>query len=177
MKFTIPWKISTRLLAAALALALCGVPELAQAMGAPQTQNQQSSGQTQNPPAQPPANGQTSPANNPDTAMPNPAQPPLKPVETLPQAPSAQQQQNAGQASSATQQQLQQAPAGAAAAQTGPTAGGAASKPAGNAIAPAKQHQTRALLLKIGAIGGAAIAIGTVVGLSRATGSKPPGAR
>jgi hypothetical protein len=111
--------------------------------------------------------------------MPNPAQPPLKPAETLPQAPSATQPpaQSPAPSSRVREPQSQQAPAGAAAAEAGVTAGGAASRPAGSAIAPAKQHQTRGLLLKIGAIGGAALAIGTIVALSRATGSKPPGAR
>jgi hypothetical protein len=177
MKLSTPWRTSTRALAASLALALCGIPELAHAVGAPQTQEQQQPpAQTQNPPAQPPTSGQYPPTNNPDSAMPNPAQPPLKPVETLPEAPSRPQQQNQGQPPNSAQQQ-QQAPAGAGAAQAGATAGGAASKPAGNAIAPAKQHQTRSLLIKIGAVGGAAIAVGTIVGLSRATGSKPPGAK
>lgn len=176
MKVITPWRTSTRALAAFLVLALCGIPELAHALGAPQAQDQQQPpAQTQNPPAQPPPGGQNPPANNPDSAMPNPAQPPLKPVETLPEAPGSTQQQNQAQPPNSVQQQ--QAPAGAAAAQAGATAGGAASKPAGNAIAPAKQHQTRSLLIKIGAVGGAAIAIGTIVGLSRATGSKPPGAK
>ena len=45
-----------------------------------------------------------------------------------------------------SQQTKEQAPVGAAAAEKGVTAGGAASKPAGNAIAPAKQRQVRSLL-------------------------------
>ena len=163
MNVNVPWKTSTRILAAVLALAVCGLPQMAQAMDARQQQ------QTTPPPPpqtqQPPAQQQTPPPANPDSAMPNPAQPPLKPAESLPQAPSATQKSSP-----------QQAPAGAAAAEAGVTAGGAASRPAGSAIAPAKQHQTRSLLLKIGAIGGAAVAIGVIVGLTRATGSKPPGA-
>jgi hypothetical protein len=68
-------------------------------------------------------------------------------------------------------------PVGAATAERVPTAGGAAAKPAGAAIAPAKQHQTRGLLIKIGAIAAAGAALGTVYALTRSTGSLPPGAR
>ena len=65
-------------------------------------------------------------------------------------------------------------PLGAATAQTGRTAGGAASKPAGTAIAPAKQRQVRSLLIKIGAIAGAGLALGTVYMLTRKTPGSPP---
>ena len=68
-------------------------------------------------------------------------------------------------------------PTGTAAAQKGRTAGGAASQPAGTAIAPAKQRQVRSLLIKLGLIAGAGIAFGTVYALSRQTSSVPPGAR
>ncbi|MFZ0806235.1 MAG: hypothetical protein WAN03_08640, partial [Candidatus Sulfotelmatobacter sp.] len=58
-----------------------------------------------------------------------------------------------------------------------PNASGiAASQPAGVAIAPAKQHRVRTLILRTGAIIGAGVAIGTVVALTAATPSKPPGA-
>jgi hypothetical protein len=76
-----------------------------------------------------------------------------------------------------TQQQPAQAPTGTAAAPGIKTAGGAASRPAGTAIAPAKQHQTRSLLIKIGAIAAGAAALGAVYGLSRSSPSVPPGAR
>ncbi len=74
-------------------------------------------------------------------------------------------------------QQGSQQPVGAAAAQLGRTSGGAAAKPAGEALAPARQHRTRSLLVKLGILGGAAVAVGTVVGLSAASPSRPPGAR
>jgi hypothetical protein len=67
-------------------------------------------------------------------------------------------------------------PVGAATAERVPTAGGAAAKPAGAAIAPAKQHQTRSLLIKIGAIAAAGAAVGTIYALSRGTSSTPPNA-
>ncbi len=65
-------------------------------------------------------------------------------------------------------------PLGTAAAEIGNASGTAASKPAGIAIAPAKQHQSRALLLKLGAVLGAGVAIGTVMALSSASPSRPP---
>ena len=64
---------------------------------------------------------------------------------------------------------------GAATAESVPTTGGAAAKPAGVAIAPAKQHQTRSLMIKIGAALAAGAAVGTVYALSRGTSSTPPG--
>jgi hypothetical protein len=75
-----------------------------------------------------------------------------------------------------TSRQAPQRPVGTAAA--GPThaAGIAASQPAGVAIAPAKQHRTRTIIIRVGAVVGAAVAIGTVVALTAATSSKPPGA-
>jgi hypothetical protein len=65
-------------------------------------------------------------------------------------------------------------PLGAAAAEQVRTAGGGASRPAGNAIAPAKQHQYRSLVIKLGAVAAGAIAAGAVYGLSHATPSTPP---
>lgn len=68
-----------------------------------------------------------------------------------------------------------QAPLGTAAAEKGVTVGGAASRPAGTAIAPTKQRQTRSLALKIGAVLAGGAALGTVYGLSRKTNPVPPG--
>lgn len=67
-------------------------------------------------------------------------------------------------------------PLGTAAAEKGRTAGGGASRPAGVAIAPAKQKRSRGLLIKLGAIAAAGAAMGTVYALSRSTGSTPAGA-
>lgn len=72
------------------------------------------------------------------------------------------------------QVQPPQAPLGAAAAEQIRTSGGGASRPAGNAIAPAKQHQYRSLVIKLGAVAAAGVAAGTVYGLSHATSSTPP---
>ena len=68
-------------------------------------------------------------------------------------------------------------PVGTAAAETIPTMGVAASRPAGAALAPAKQRQVRSFLIKMGAIVGAGVAIGAVVALSSGSPSKPPGVR
>jgi hypothetical protein len=43
------------------------------------------------------------------------------------------------------------------------------------AIAPAKQRRARTIIIRTGAIIGAAAALGIVVGLTEATSSKPPG--
>jgi hypothetical protein len=67
-------------------------------------------------------------------------------------------------------------PLGTAAAEKGQTAGGGASRPAGVAIAPAKQKRSRSLLIKLGALAAAGAAIGTVYALSKGTSSTPPGA-
>jgi cytoskeletal protein RodZ len=70
-----------------------------------------------------------------------------------------------------------QKPVGTAAAESVPTSGVAASQPAGTAIAPGKQRRTRSILIKVGALVGAGIAVGTVAALTLGTSSKPPGAR
>ena len=67
-------------------------------------------------------------------------------------------------------------PLGTAAAEKGKTVGGGASRPAGVAIAPAKQKRSRSLLIKLGVVAAAGAALGTIYGLSRGTKSTPPGA-
>lgn len=87
---------------------------------------------------------------------------------------------NAEQSSTATSSSAQtapQKPVGTATAEAPDTTGIAASQPAGAAIAPAKQRRVRTIVIKVGAIIGVAAAVGTVVALSEATSSKPPGAR
>jgi hypothetical protein len=74
------------------------------------------------------------------------------------------------------QQPAPQKPVGTAAAEAPNASGIAASQPAGVAIAPGKQHRARTIVLRVGAIIGAGVAVGTVVGLTEATSSKPPGA-
>jgi hypothetical protein len=111
----------------------------------------------------------------------DPSQGPLNPVPTqsTPDAPSAtqppaQQPQTQPTTGQPGTQQTQREPLGAAAAEGIRTAGGGASRPAGSAIAPAKQHQVRSFLIKLGAVAAAGVAIGTVYALSKGTSSTPP---
>jgi hypothetical protein len=72
--------------------------------------------------------------------------------------------------------QKPQRPVGTAAAEAPKVSGITAAQPAGVAIAPAKQHRVRTIVLRVGAIAGAGAALGTVIALTAATPSKPPGA-
>lgn len=90
------------------------------------------------------------------------------------QPPTTQQPQTTDQ--SAPQQTPPQRPVGTAAAEAPSVTGITAAQPAGVAIAPAKQRRTRSLVLKVGAIVGAGVALGTTVALTMGTSSKPPGA-
>lgn len=170
----------TKILSPSLAIALCLTPELMNA------QQQQSS---QNPAPAASSNSQSSgqTGNQQGGATVDPTKPPLQPVTTYPDAPTPKQDQpqSTGQPATTTTtttvpasqtQKPVTEPVGAAAAERVPTAGGAASKPAGAAIAPAKQHQTRSLFIKIGAIAAGGLAAGTIYALSHSTSPKPPGA-
>lgn len=92
----------------------------------------------------------------------------------------SQQQSAAGATQAQTDQtqssQTPQRPVGTAAAEPTHAAGVAASEPAGVAIAPAKQHRARTIVIRVGALIAAGVAVGTVVALTAATSSKPPGA-
>jgi hypothetical protein len=105
---------------------------------------------------------------------------PSEPV-TLPDSPGSAHLQAFAQALQSDGQQSSskgtQEPVGTAAAESVETTGVAASNPAGAAIAPAKQRRTRSILIKVGALVGAGVAIGTVAALSSASPSRPPGAR
>ena len=171
-----------KFLSVVLAFAMATTPELLAQQGTAQatpaqaqpqsTSTAQNGGQTGTTAQQPTSGGTTV----------NPSQPPLAPVTTYPNASDTPQDQataptgNAQSTPDAPQPKQQQPsqPVGAATAERVPTAGGAAAKPAGAAIAPAKQHQTRSLLIKIGAIAAAGAALGTVYGLSRSSPSTPP---
>ena len=182
----------TKILSTMLIAGLCITPEMLSA----QQQNSQSPANSQQPAntqgaTDASSQNQQQPASqqNRGTTI-DPSQGPLQPVTTYPDASQQQQTepepQNASQAPQTTttttteqapdapQPKKPQEPVGAANAEKVPTAGGAASKPAGVAIAPAKQHQTRSLLFKIGAIAAAGVAAGTVYALSRGTSSTPP---
>lgn len=64
-------------------------------------------------------------------------------------------------------------PVGTAAAPYEKPVGAAVSRPAGAAIAPAKQKRRRSILIRTGLVIGAAIAIGTVVALSKSSPNRP----
>ncbi|MBZ5532929.1 MAG: hypothetical protein LAO20_15985 [Acidobacteriia bacterium] len=96
----------------------------------------------------------------------------------LPSAPVAKTTQSTDEQKSATPTQADaQKPSGTAAAESEKMSGVAASTPTGMAIAPAKQHRRRAFWVKLGAVAGASVALGTTLALSRSTSSKPPGVR
>jgi len=150
-------------------------------------QTDQAQPATQSPAQNTPPAGQSQPQPGNQGTTVNPSQAPLAPVTTYPDATGAQQEEpspNANPAQTAPAQttipegpqpKKPAEPVGAATAESVPTAGGAAAKPAGVAIAPAKQHQTRSLLIKIGAVVAAGAALGTVYALSHGTSSTPPG--
>ncbi len=151
---------------AALAFALCGLPEALQAQQGSQAPAQQEPQQapgnrgvtvdpSQGPLTPPPSADQQQPA-APTTVLEAPS-----PSTTILEVPQS-------------QQEGEHQPLGAATAGGVATAGGGASRPAGTAIAPAKQRQVRSFLIKLGAIAAAGAAIGTVYALSRGTSSTPP---
>ena len=101
------------------------------------------------------------------------------PPEPVPQNSGSQSGQSAGQPANANQQPAQapqqggNPPVGTAVAPYEKGVGVAASRPAGVVIAPAKQRRTRSFLIRVGLIVGAAVAVGTVIGLSSASPSRP----
>ena len=144
-----------------IAFALCGAPEMLQAQQAsPAPQQSPQTGTTIDPskgPLQPiptqtePAPQTVYPGQESDvTQSPNPATPPPQ-----------------------TTAEPEQQPLGAATAEGVTTVGGGASRPAGVAIAPAKQNQRRSLLLKLGAIAAVGVAGDTIYALSKGTSAKP----
>lgn len=93
----------------------------------------------------------------------------------LPESPDMVESRHA--ANNQTQQPVSPDTLGTAAAQELRPSGNMASRPAGAAIAPSKQRQVRSFLIKLGAVAGAGIALGTVFALTHSSGSAPPGAR
>ncbi|HEX4065040.1 MAG TPA: hypothetical protein VHZ09_03375 [Acidobacteriaceae bacterium] len=82
------------------------------------------------------------------------------------------QQPASGQTPPPASQQPRQPVGTAAAPYIGP-GGVPASRPAGAAIAPAKQRRVRIYAIRIALLVGAAVAVGTVVGASEASSSRP----
>jgi hypothetical protein len=95
-------------------------------------------------------------------------------VEGTPGArPSDQQQSSTPTDTPTDQQSIAPVPVGTAAAPVVRSNGVPASRPAGAAIAPAKQHRTRSFAIRVGLIVGAAIAIGAVTAASLSSSSRP----
>lgn len=91
-------------------------------------------------------------------------------VEALPDAPQAQ------SAPTPANQQPAATPSGAAGAKAAEVKGAPVAQPAGAAVAPPRQRSHRSLIIKIGLLAGAGIAVGTAVALSERSPSRPPGA-
>jgi len=89
--------------------------------------------------------------------------------DSLPDAPQPQSQTSTSQQPAAT-------PAGAAGAKAAKVKGAPVAKPAGAAVAPARQRGHRSLLIKLGLVAGAGIAVGSVVALAERSPARPPGA-
>lgn len=173
MKPNSPWNMAQRALALSLALLLCGVPEALAQAAQQQSSSAQQTQQQQQPTQKPSQSLDVDPSKG-------PLQPvtPATPDSQLPAAPSASPSAQQTVPPAQTQKTAPAAPApqGVAAAGEAKTNGGPASEPAGTAIAPAKQRQMRSLLIKIGAIGAGAAALGAIYGLTRSTPSHPPNA-
>jgi hypothetical protein len=152
-------KMLTKFMVLIVSSVLCGLPEVAQAQQSQSNMQPQQSGTTINPSEGPlqPVPAQNEPSN--ENAPPNPE----SETQAIPATPAPQPR---------PEQQMQQ-PLGAATAEGVPTVGGAASRPAGEAIAPDKQKDRHSLLIKVGLIAAAGIAVGTVYGLSKGTSSTP----
>jgi hypothetical protein len=82
-------------------------------------------------------------------------------------------QDSSSQSSSSRQQQEPAQPVGTAAAPYERTMGIAASRPAGAAIAPAKQRRVRTIFISVGVIVAAGVAVGSVAALSHGSSSHP----
>ena len=98
----------------------------------------------------------------------------------VPQAPAPASQQNPDQAepgfasrSQDAQPQDSQKPVGTAAGPYSRPTGVAGSRPAGAAIAPAKQRRVKAIVIRISLIVAGAAAAGAVIGLSKGSPSRP----
>ncbi|HEX3661977.1 MAG TPA: hypothetical protein VHU89_11125 [Acidobacteriaceae bacterium] len=94
-------------------------------------------------------------------------------ADAVPEAPQPQNTAAPSQQQSNPPQSAPQQPLGTAAAPYEQPSGITASRPAGAAIAPAKQRRTRTFIIRVGVIVAAAVAVGTVVALSSSSPSTP----
>jgi hypothetical protein len=147
-------------------LAQAGVPPATQTLSSQQSQSSS--------PSQDQSLDSNSQASNPgaDTIKAEPTYPD-SPVPARSQATDRSGEAPSYQPNPEVQQTSDQKPVGTAAAPLETTTGVTASRPAGAVIAPAKQRRARSILIRVGVVVGAAVAIGTVVGLSRASSARP----
>jgi|SRR5579862_787888 len=92
--------------------------------------------------------------------------------DALPDAPQSQPAQPA----QSQGQESTQVPSGTAGAKAPTVKGAPVAQPSGAAVAPPKQHNRRSLLIKLGVLAGAGVAVGSVVALSAKSPARPPGA-
>jgi hypothetical protein len=110
----------------------------------------------------------------PDTSSQQPATESQQKNSAIPDAPLPQVAESSPQQSSSDLQNSSgPVPVGTAAAPAEKPVGAAGSRPAGAVIAPGKQRRVRIILIGIGVVIGAGIAIGTVAALSHGSPSQP----
>jgi cytoskeletal protein RodZ len=120
---------------------------------------------------------ETSTSANPSSNATDSASPNAPVPGELPDAPTPPQPvQQSSESSSIQPQNPDTVPSGAAGAKAPTVRGAPASRTVGAAIAPAKQGQRRSLLIKVGLLAGACVAVGSAFALSKGSPSKPPGA-
>jgi hypothetical protein len=90
--------------------------------------------------------------------------------DPLPDAPQPQ------SAQTSPSQQAPTPPSGTAGAKAANVKGAPVARPAGAAVAPVRQRGHRSLLIKLGLVAGAGIAVGLAVALSERSPARPPGA-
>jgi len=168
-------RLTARMIGGSLVLSLL-VSSCAMALPAPQAENNTQANQQEPSP-------QTAPS--PPAIPPNAEQLPDSPGAGQTQAPaSSEPSENRASTGAQAPSSIQQSPpnakskpVGTAAAEVSSTTGFAAARPSGSALAPAKQKRVRTILISVGAVAGAAVALGIVMGLSRGTPSRPPGSQ
>lgn len=120
------------------------------------------------------AQQQTAPAGPAETTQPAQSGPTASPQNAnVPSAPDPQAAAPTAQSADKQNESDANKPVGTAIAPYEKTMGVTASRPAGAVIAPAKQRRIRAIVIKIGVIAAAGVAIGTVAALSHSSTSQP----
>ena len=83
---------------------------------------------------------------------------------------------DAPQSQPAQGQETTQVPSGTAGAKAPNVKGAPVAQPSGAAVAPPRQRNHRSLLIKLGLLAGAGVAVGAVVAMSEKSPARPPGA-